>query len=121
GGEGPGDTVYTYAPGATITLSWFEFIDHPGHYRVAFDQDGDDDFIEPTTATDLYNSDAVLLDGIPDEDGVHDYEVEVTLPDVECESCTLQILQIMTDKPPFGDGNDLYYHCIDLRLAGDGG
>jgi MYXO-CTERM domain-containing protein len=123
GAPGPGDTIYTYAPGQTITVSWFEFIDHPGHYRVAFDPSGTDDFITPASATDLYNSDAVLLDGIPDLPNVHDYEVEVTLPNVECDHCTLQILQVMTDKPPFGDGNDIYFHCVDLRLVavdGDG-
>jgi len=121
GGSGPGDTVYTYAPGETITLAWFEFINHPGHYRVAFDQDGDDAFVDPATAADLYNNAAVMLDGIADEPGVHDYEVELTLPEVECETCTIQILQVMTDKPPFGDGNDMYYHCIDVRLTADAG
>jgi len=121
GGAGPGDTVYTYAPGQTITLSWHEFIDHPGHYRVAFDDAGDDGFADPASAADLFNNATVMLDGIADESDVHDYEVELTLPDVECEACTIQILQVMTDKPPFGDGNDMYYHCIDVRLVADGG
>jgi hypothetical protein len=121
GGSGAGDNVYTYAPGETITLSWHEFIDHPGHYRVAFDDSGDDSFADPASADDLYNNATVVLDGIADETDVHDYEVELTLPEVECETCTIQILQVMTDKPPFGDGNDMYYHCIDVRLVADGG
>lgn len=118
---GPGATVYSYAPGETVVIGWNEFIDHPGHYRVAFDQDGDDDFLDPATADDLYNNAAVILDGIPDEPNVHDYEVELQLPDVECANCTIQILQIMTDKPPYGDGNDIYYHCIDVELVAGGG
>ena len=47
-----------------------------------------------------------------------DYE-QVTLPDVECERCTLQLIQVMTDKAPYGDGNDLYYQCADLALRAD--
>lgn len=121
GGSGPGSNVYTYAPGETITLSWHEFVDHPGHYRIAFDDSGDDSFADPASADDLYNNATVLLDGIADEANVHDYDVELTLPEVECETCTIQILQVMTDKPPFGDGNDMYYHCIDVRLVADGG
>jgi MYXO-CTERM domain-containing protein len=121
GGSGPGANVYTYAPGETITLSWHEFIDHPGHYRVAFDDSGDDGFADPANAADLFNNATVMLDGIADETDVHDYEVELTLPDVECETCTIQILQIMTDKPPFGNGDDMYYHCIDVRLVAEGG
>lgn len=113
----PGSNIYTYAPGATITIAWHEFVDHPGHYRIAFDDQGDDDFLTPSSATDLYNNSAVLLDDIADLDGVHDYAVDVTLPDIECEQCTIQVIQVMTDKPPFGDGNDVYFHCIDVALA----
>ncbi len=117
---GPGETVYTYAPGDSIVLTWHEFIDHPGHYRVAFDDFGDDDFVDPATPADLYNSPTVMIDGIPDAPGVHDYQAQLDLPgDLECEVCTIQILQVMTDKPPFGDGNDLYYHCIDIRVVAE--
>ncbi|MCA9560948.1 MAG: hypothetical protein KC583_20510, partial [Myxococcales bacterium] len=45
----------------------------------------------------------------------------VTLPDVECDNCTLQVIQVMFDKPPqTSPGNDLYYQCADLVLRGDG-
>ncbi|MGB1277378.1 MAG: MYXO-CTERM sorting domain-containing protein, partial [Nannocystaceae bacterium] len=65
-------------------------------------------------------NETVLIDGIPDVDDVHNYSIVVDLPDLTYENCTLQIVQVMTDKPPYGDGNDLYYHCIDLRLVADG-
>lgn len=120
GGE-RGDAIYAYEPGASVKISWNEYIDHPGHFRVAFDDDGDDAFADPATGDELYTNAAVLLDGIPDEAKVEDYEVEVTLPDIECERCTIQVIQVMTDKPPFGDGNDVYYHCIDVRLVPGGG
>src|SRR5690606_6077325 len=44
-----------------------------------------------------------------------------TLPDIECESCTLQVVQVMYDKKPYGDGNDLYYQCADIALRPGGG
>ncbi|MEZ4382994.1 MAG: SCE4755 family polysaccharide monooxygenase-like protein [Nannocystaceae bacterium] len=118
---GPGGNIYVYEPGATVTFAWHEFIDHPGHYRVAFDDAGSDAFVDPATAAERYSNDAVLVDGIADVDGVHDYEVDVTLPAIECAACTVQILQIMTDKAPYGDGNDIYYHCVDVQLVAGGG
>lgn len=115
----PGTNRRTFEPGETITVRWTEYVDHPGWYRIAFDEDGDDAFVDPADASDLWNSPAVILDEIADKDG-GDYAVEVTLPDMECERCTLQVLQVMTDKTGNGWGNDeFYYQCADLRLSGD--
>jgi len=117
GGQRTGN-VTTYEPGETIEVSWEEYIDHPGHYRIAFDEDGDDDFVDPSTMMELYSNDAVLLDGIADQGAAErDYLVTVTLPDVTCDNCTLQVIQVMYDKPPYTTpGNDIYYQCADLVL-----
>ncbi|MCB9566055.1 MAG: hypothetical protein H6710_02335 [Myxococcales bacterium] len=117
----PGSMIYTYEPGEVVTIAWDEFIDHPAYYRIAFDPDGSDDFVDPASADERYSNDAVLLDGIEDLPGVHDYSVDLTLPAIECEACTIQVIQVMLDKAPFGDGNDIYYHCIDVRLVVGGG
>lgn len=119
GSEGRGAVVHTFAPGQTITVRWDEFVDHPGHYRISFDPDGEDDFVDPAGFEDVSGGPAVLLDGIADRSGGGGYEQEVTLPDVACDNCTLQVIQVMTDKPPYGDGNDMYYQCIDLVLSPD--
>lgn len=125
------DNVYTYEPGATISIEWNEYINHPGHFRIAFDDDGDDDFTIPPCLSDCesrgmvigvapgdYTDPTVLADGIAStiEGGITRYEV--TLPDIECDNCTLQVIQVMTDKPPYGpsDPDDLYYECVDLVL-----
>ncbi|MEQ9152749.1 MAG: lytic polysaccharide monooxygenase [Parvibaculum sp.] len=118
--------VATFAAGATITIVWNEYIDHPGHYRIAFDEDGDDDFVDPpclsgcdsrNPTVELYSNDTVLLDGIADRNG-GSYAIDVTLPDVACSNCTLQIIQVMYDKPPYTiPGNEMYYQCIDLVLV----
>lgn len=121
----PRTNVTALEPGSTITVRWTETINHPGHYRISFDDDGDDAFQDPTSYDDIQESPTlpVLLDGIEDKSGGQ-YEAQVTLPDVECENCTLQLIQVMTDKPPFGSGggNDVYYRCADLTLRrGAGG
>jgi hypothetical protein len=137
-GDGPrSDRVSVYESGQTIAVSWKEFVDHPGHFRVAFDADGQDDLVDPVCLSgcdtrqptiETYSNEAVLLDDITDQSGGV-YEVEVELPDVTCDNCTLQVIQVMYDKPPYElPGNDLYYNCADLELragssadAGDAG
>jgi MYXO-CTERM domain-containing protein len=114
-----GPNITTYQPGETITVVWKETIGHPGHYRISFDADGVDDFGDPAGYTDFNSNPAVLLDDITDMGGTGTYSVQVTLPDVTCGNCTLQLIQVMTDKPPWGPGggNDIYYQCADLVLG----
>jgi Lytic polysaccharide mono-oxygenase, cellulose-degrading len=119
-GSGRSDNVCTYRPGATITVTWDETIEHPGHFRISFDQDGDDDFVVPTGYDDVGPYQGVLVDDIADRDvrgGDPGYSQEIQLPDVECDSCTLQLIQVMTDKPPYGNGDDIYYQCADIVLS----
>lgn len=114
-----GDPVATFMPGETIVVVWEETINHPAHYRISLDLDGQDDFADPAAMDDYYTNSAVLLDEIPDKNGGM-YMAEVTLPDMECDTCTLQLIQVMYDKPPFGDGNDMYYQCADIAIKGMG-
>jgi uncharacterized protein (TIGR03382 family) len=106
-------------PGATITVTWNETINHPGHYRVSFDTEGQD-FTVPLGFEDTTQTENVLVDSIADAAG-GSYTQEITLPNVECETCTLQLIQMMTDKPPYGDGNDIYFQCADIALRAGGG
>jgi MYXO-CTERM domain-containing protein len=123
-GVGPDDArgpnVTTYKPGETITVVFDEHVNHPGHFRISFDDDGHDGFADPEAYDDYYTNEYVLLDQIADKEGGI-YEVEVTLPNIECENCTLQVQQTMTDKPPFGPagGVDFYWQCADIRLEGE--
>ena len=136
------ENVFTYKAGETIYIKIREFIPHPGYFRIAFDENGDDDFINPQSINpinrkcmktpedrcgkdDFYNNHTVLLDNLnPHKRGFpKTYEWEVTLPDVTCDNCTLQIIQVMTDGAPIHapydpamDSDDLYYQCIDLKL-----
>jgi len=113
-----GSNVSVFEPGQQITVTWDETITHPGHFRILFDKDGQA-FPDPKGFTDYdAGGPKTLADNVPHEgDGA--YSVTVTLPDVECASCTLQLLQVMTDKPPFGPagGSDFYYQCADITLS----
>lgn len=112
------NNVTTFKPGETITVTWQETVPHPGHYRIAFDPNGQR-FTDPSSFTDTAPRMYVLKDDIADKTGTQVYTDTVTLPNVECTNCTLQVMQVMTDKPPYGDGNDLYYQCADLVLRAD--
>ena len=116
----PGEAPPTvFEPGQTIMLQFNEFVQHTGYFRVALDPTGTDAFTSPMDFDDFYNSPEVLLDDIPDDmddGGVH--VVEVTLPDMPCDPCTLQVIQVMTDDGAFGPGNDdLYFQCSDIVIG----
>lgn len=114
-----GEVVTVFEPGETITVTWDETFDHPGHYRIMFDDDGFDDFPDPANEFDLCEPGVdrgCLMDGIKDKEG-GSYSVQVTLPDIECENCTLQLIQVMTDRRPA----TMYYACADLALRSSGG
>lgn len=122
--------VSTYQPGATITVMWAETINHPGHYRVAFQPNGDTFHIPPpgaaagnypdvdqTGMTDGTTGTIVLKDMIADGT----LTTDITLPNMECANCTLQFIQVMTNNPPYDPtatvNNDLYFNCADIILA----
>jgi hypothetical protein len=139
-GAARGANVYTYKPGATITIKVAEEIPHPGYFRISFDNDGDDDFVVPTGTEgtdgdcagdpkcgegmgDYCSNDTVLLDNLNQHAGAfttHTWSVK--LPDVECDNCTLQIIQMMNDlnvhRTPY-PADDIYYQCIDIVLKAD--
>lgn len=110
GTRGP---AVTYQPGETITVEWDETVDHVGHYRLAFDMDGQD-FPMPVSPQDDFPS--ILVDQIPDRTGGGKYSQEITFPNMECDNCTLQLIQIMTTVVPY---NSFYFQCVDVVLAGE--
>lgn len=113
-GSKRGTQVATFAPGAAITVEWDETVDHPGHYRIAFDNDGDDVFVNPNNPNDNFAS--TLMEPIADKVGGH-YTQQITLPTTPCNNCTLQLMQIMTTQVPY---DSFYYQCADITI-GDGG
>lgn len=139
GGENggvPTGAVTRFQPGETITVRWQETIYHPGHYRIAFTDDRNT-LVDPVVTVDANQVSVsatiqsppvapVLLDGLyvrtdPNGTGGTTFEQQVTLPNVTCAHCTLQLIQFMAGHGP---PNYIYYHCADIELAAgpvDGG
>lgn len=109
-----GTNVTTFEAGQTITVEWDETVGHVGHYRIAFDDNGDDVFKNPNNPND--NFAFTLVEPIADKDGTQHYTQQVTLPNIECTSCTLQLMQVMTTTEPY---NSFYWQCADIQI-GDG-
>jgi len=113
-GSTRGSNVTAFDPGTTITVVWDETVDHPGHFRIAFDDDGND-FQNPSTPDDNFAT--TLMEPIADKDGGR-YEQQITFPDIECTNCTLQLIQVMTTSIPY---NSFYFQCADITLVPGGG
>jgi hypothetical protein len=113
-GSPRGTKVTTFQPGQTITVEWDETVDHPGHFRLAFDDSGSDSFQNPNRPDD--NFPQTLADQITDRSGGGHYSQQITLPNISCTNCTLQLMQIMTTAVPY---NSFYYQCADLVIGGD--
>jgi MYXO-CTERM domain-containing protein len=147
--EGTG-TVSTFRPGQTLTVRFTETVPHPGPYRILIDTNGGDDFPNPedcddidTAGDDLGNGVTVLADNLLPAPGdgryacttaVHtpaertptyaELTYQVTLPNVQCDPCSLQVIQVMTDKYPWeadqNSAKDIYFRCADIKLSNVG-
>lgn len=127
------DRVTTYDPGETITVRLNEEINHDSYYRVSLNPNGDtfptrtavpvgetlDAALAAEQALDQPgDADGRLLGVFADTSAVNNNAVslQVTLPaDIECQNCTLQVIQFMYDRP-----NPYYFQCADL-VIGSGG
>ena len=111
-----------------------ETIYHPGHYRVALavldrselpadpeavTRDGPRGPISVSGKVDPAPKAPVLADGL----FVHaarpqaEWETDVKLPNINCEKCTVQIIQFMEEHGLNSDGDFTYHHCADLRIT----
>jgi uncharacterized integral membrane protein len=121
-----GYTTTTYSPGGNI-IYWHETINHHGApFRIALSMSNNDNDY------DQY----ILLDHLPhnDKDGGGSfaspkvYAYNLTLPDVACSNCSLQIINPMTDKQspcsyPYATSttsrcNSVYHSCANIIITG---
>lgn len=97
----------TVIGGSTITLQWLETIDHPGRYIFSLSLANDQGFNQNVLATipDLQDGAA----GLP-----HMYTAQLTIPNINCPTCTLQMIQSMEENPA---APTYYYSCADLNIV----
>jgi hypothetical protein len=92
-----------YRPGQTVTVKWQETIEHPGHYELAFSASNDQNFQN-------MGGDIADVGGASQANPVQ-YQADITLPDQECETCTIRMIQVLGD-----DNNTEYFSCADIAI-----
>jgi len=131
--EGPNSNVVTDAVGGhPIAIRLTEFVFHPGHYRFALsvnsraelppDPDvASQDGISISAAIQNPVKIPVLADGVfvHDSPPTDDWQTMITLPNLSCDKCTLQIIEFMAEHGLNPGGGYFYHHCADLRIRAD--
>ncbi len=94
----------SFVAGQDITVEWEETVNHPGRFEFYFSEAGDTNF--------------QLLKSVPDTqdsgDPPHRYSTSLTLPNLTCTACTIQMIQVMTENPALPRN---YYSCADIQLT----
>jgi hypothetical protein len=132
----PSGAVTSVRGGANMPLMVQESIFHPGHYRIALARTAAQLPADPQVTTGqtergvrsisaaIQNPTAppVLLDGIfqHTERPTQNWEIEVPIPNINCQGCVLQVIQVMLDHPGIAvDGGHSYHHCATLNITAD--
>lgn len=119
--------------GQMLRVAIEEKIYHPGHFRIALARRPNwlpDD--PPVTMMEtergprsesaeiLENPEPpVLVDGLWEhyERGAGNWETEIEIPNIDCEGCFLQIIQVMLQHPGLRAGDFSYHHCAVLNIS----
>ncbi len=123
--------------GSLLHVKVQETVYHPGHYRVALAVNSPTELpLDPkaTTMTDDKGrvmsvsaevmspvAPPVLADGLfqHSEKTTTPFETDVTIPNINCKSCTLQVVEFMEQHPINNPGNFTYHHCAVLHITAD--
>lgn len=123
--------------GTALHIKVQETVYHPGHYRVALAVNSPNELpVDPKAMTmpndrgqmisvsaEIMSPVAapVLADGLfPHSAKVNDpLETDITIPNINCKACTLQVIQFMEQHGPNNPGNYTYHHCAVLHVTAD--
>jgi hypothetical protein len=122
--------------GSRLHVKVQETIYHPGHYRVALAVNSPAELpLDPKATTadtdrgprsisaEIQNpvQVPVLADGLFVHTAKVDapFETDVTLPNISCKRCTLQVIQFMEQHAVNNPGMFTYHHCAVLQIAAD--
>ena len=133
----PSGIVTKAVGGSKLHIKVQETVYHPGHYRISLavnsrtELPGDPEVVTRDTEKGPWSVSAaimnpvkppVLVDGLwPHNAKMADpvMETDVTLPNINCAKCTLQIVQFMAEHGRNKDGDFTYHHCADLAITAD--
>ena len=111
-----------------------ETIFHPGHYRIALARSPaalppDPEVLTRDTPKGPHSVSAKIADAKPPilADGLFAHtekpapdalwETDVRIPNINCDGCTLQVVQFMSEHGHNKDGDYSYHHCAVLRVT----
>jgi hypothetical protein len=132
-GEGIDSKMVTQVQGGhPLAIRISEFVFHPGHYRFALSVNSraelpaDPEVVESngvSVSAAIQNPPKipVLADGVfvHTEPPAGDWQTSVVLPNLNCEKCTLQVIEFMAEHGANIGGGFYYHHCADLKIMAD--
>jgi hypothetical protein len=132
----PTGAITSVTGGSMLHVKVKETIYHPGYYRLALSvldraelpadpadtvRDSPRGPISVSGKIDPKPKAPVLVDGLwlhrERPAGQQIYETDVKLPNINCERCSLQVLQFMEEHGVNTDGRFSYHHCGDLKIT----
>jgi hypothetical protein len=132
----PSGMVTEVRGGQPLHVAVEETVFHPGHYRLALAVNSRTELpADPNVQTrdserGPWSVSADIMDPVRPPvlaDGLFAHterlsgplETDITVPNINCEKCTLQIIQFMAEHGLNADGDYSYHHCADLRITAD--
>jgi uncharacterized protein (TIGR03382 family) len=112
-------------PGAAITVTWEETVNHPGCFVIDFSPANDANF----TVLGVKSHMSPPAPANPTINSPRPWSLGVTLPSAPCSKCTLRVRQLMlsadvTDAqcpPATIPAGSTYYSCANVIMGGSGG
>jgi hypothetical protein len=123
--------------GTSLHIKVKETVFHPGHYRVALAVNSPTELPVDPKAETMTNDKGmvmsvsgavmnpaqppVLADGLFQHSARVDapWETDVTIPNITCKACTLQVIQFMEQHAVNNPGQFTYHHCAVLKITAD--
>ncbi|HXK17839.1 MAG TPA: hypothetical protein VNG33_08555, partial [Polyangiaceae bacterium] len=127
--------------GHDLALEVDEVIFHPGFYRVALALNSPSELPPDNVVIDKSGnvlppdgvglSDTAVYEATPvfpvlaDHLWPHDapdqelFQTMLTLPNVSCDKCTLQVIEFMSNSNSNAGGGYFYHHCASLKITAD--
>jgi hypothetical protein len=132
----PTNDISKVQGGQNLHLKVEETVFHPGHYRVALAVNSRAELpADPEVTTQPSERGPrsvsaviartpeapVLADGlfVHTVKATGPFEADVLIPNINCEKCTLQVVQFMAEHGLNADGGYFYHHCADLQITAD--
>jgi hypothetical protein len=135
-GVSPTGAITRVQGGQKLHIQLLEVIFHPGHYRIALAVNSraelPKDPVVVTRETDKGPQSVsakidnpptvpVLADGLwqHTSKSAAPFETDVQLPNINCPTCTLQIVEFMAEHGYNKEGGYSYHHCAVLNITAD--